>query len=233
MQIITAKHEVLRALKAKVGLAKGRRVFRTGLDALDRLACGGSFQCGAVHELLFESTAPKSLALVLAKAAQTDCGAIVWSDPAAELYPPALSAAGIDLRSLMVLRCKNRADELWALSECMRCAGVNATIGGVSHLSQLEARRLQLAAERGGGIGVLMRPYAQANGGYAAATRWLVEPAPGNANCQRWQVELLHGHGGLVGQSVLLELDRETRAMCASAAVADRSAASAPARATA
>jgi protein ImuA len=233
MQIINSKQQVLRALKERIEASTDCRVFRTGLDALDRLAPGESFQHGSVHELLWESTSPKSLALALAKAAQTERGAIVWSDPASELYPPALSAAGIDLRCLVVLRCKQRADELWALAECMRCGGVSATIGGVSHLSQLEARRLQLAVERGGGIGVLMRPYAFASDGYATATRWLVQPVPGDANCQRWRVELLHGHGGLVGQSVLLELDRETRSLRASTAVADRSAAPAAARATA
>jgi len=86
-------------------------------------------------------------------------GAVAWSDPERELHLPALSAAGINLRNLVLLRCANRADQLWALAECLRCRGVGATVAFIQRLSQIEARRLQLAAERGGGVGLFMRPY--------------------------------------------------------------------------
>ncbi|HEX4053750.1 MAG TPA: hypothetical protein VHX86_05760 [Tepidisphaeraceae bacterium] len=218
--------------------------FHTEFNALDDLAPSGAFQGGAVHELLCHprSLSPKSFALLLAKAAQKQGGVIVWSDPRRELHPPALSAAGIDLRHLILLRCPKRSDELWALTECLRCRGVSATVAAIQHLSRIEARRLQLAAERGGGVGLFLRPFTQAtNAHYAAATRWLVQPAPADSGIQRWSVELLHGHGlrrvqssrGQVGQVVLLEVDRETRAVRASAPLADRSAAPPPARATA
>ena len=125
-------------------------------------------------------------------------------------------------------------DQLWALAECLRCRGVGATVAFIQRLSQIEARRLQLAAERGGGVGLFMRPYALGiSNYYAAATRWLIQPAPGSDQVQRWSVELLHGHGGQVGKVLLLEVDRETRALCISAPLADRPAAPATARATA
>ena len=94
--------------------------FRTGLDMLDEAAPNGTFQSGAVHELLWprQSTPPQSLALLLARAAQEAGGAIAWHDPERELYLPALSAAGINLRHLILLRCAKRADQLWALAEC-------------------------------------------------------------------------------------------------------------------
>jgi protein ImuA len=227
----------LRSLLAVKHISTVRhRSFRTGIQALDEMAPGGAFARGAVHEFLSPARAalPKSLVLLLAQAAREAGGAIAWSDPWRELYPPALAAMGIDLRRLLLLRCGNRADELWGIAECLRSGGVNATIASIEQLSQIEARRLQLAAERGGGVGLFMRASnSKSSANYAAATRWLVKPAPGGHGVQRWNVQLLHGHGGHLGKVLLLELDRETRTLRAHPAVADRPTVPASARASA
>jgi hypothetical protein len=243
VRITTDKDELRRALAKKQVSHVRCRSFRTGLEALDEIAPNGVFQGGAVHELLWSqrSTYPKSLALLLAKAAQKTGGAIAWCDPDRELHLPVFSAAGINLRRLVLLRCANRADQLWALAECLRCPGVGATVAFIQRLSQIEARRLQLAAECGGGVGLFMRPYARGiNDYYAAATRWLIQPVPGSDQVQRWNIELLHGHGGQIGKVLLLEVDRETRdwrasppSLRASAPLADRPVVPTAARATA
>jgi protein ImuA len=247
---VGGKEELLRALAARgVKGVNGKGHceawgLRTGLAALDELSPGGELQGGAVHEVLWResSPCPKSFAMLLARAAQNSCAgggggrtgrAVAWSDPDRELYLPAFWAAGIDLRRLLLLRCAGRKEQLWALTECMGCRGIGATVAEVGRLSQVEARRLQLAAERGGGIGVLMRQWSPGSSvPYAAATRWLVEPVAGDEGSQRWQVELLHGHGGRTGKVLLLEVSRETRAMRASAMVADRSSVPSASRAT-
>lgn len=236
MQISAYQSELRRVLATKPNANARCRSFRTGLDMLDKAAPNGAFQSGAVHELLWprQSTSPQSLAVLLARAAQEVGGAIAWHDPERELYLPALSAAGINLRHLILLRCAKRADQLWALAECLRCRGIGATVACVQHLSQIEARRLQLAAEQGGGVGMFMRPCIPGKSvPYAAATRWLIAPAPGSENVQRWSVQLIHGHGGQIGKVLLLEVNRETRAVRASTPLADRPAVPAPARATA
>ena len=137
--------------------------------------------------------------------------ALIWCDPTGQLYPPAIAAAGIPLERLYLLHPKTLAEQTWAIAECLRCKGVGATVAQVGHLSRLEARRLQLAAERGGGIGVLLRPWGAISSNYAAATRWLVEPARGERTVQRWKVQLIHGHGGLLGHSLYLEYDRDDK----------------------
>jgi protein ImuA len=234
---ISADTEALRRiLRAKSSPRSDRSDFRTGLTAFDDVAPGGCFQNGAVHELLWKqrSSSPKSVALCLAKAARSRGGKIVWSDPRCEVHLPALVASGINLRHLILLRYASRQDELSALAECLQNRGISATVATLSQLSRVEARRLQLAAERGGGVGIFMRPYAAATSShYAAATRWLIQPNAGNDNVQRWSVELLHGHGGRIGQVVLLEADRDTRALRISEPMADRPAAPAAARASA
>jgi hypothetical protein len=91
----------------------------------------------------------------------------------------------------------------------------------------VQVRRLQLATERGGGLGIILRPLKEkqrrSNPAYAAATRWLVRPATGDASVRRWELRLIHGHGGRINEGVILEVCRETNLVRASEAVADRS----------
>ena len=161
-----------------------------------------------------------------------DAGLVVWSDPRGDLYAPAVAAGGVPLDRLLLLRPPSAREEVWAVAECLRCPAVSAVVAAIPALTRVEARRLQLAAERGGGVGLLLRPFGRSDT-YAAATRWLVAPAPGDADVQRWQTQLIHGHGGRVGQSVLLEVTRETNVVRAVEQLADRPAAAFPRRATA
>jgi protein ImuA len=188
--------------------------FTTGLPALDGLAPGGALRRGAVHEVLSEPShgTPLFFAVLLARPGGNS-GAIVWCDPGHEIYPPALAAQGIDLERLYLLQPKTPAEQTWAVAECLKCKGVAAVVAQVKpsqRLSRLEVRRLQLSAERGGGVGILLRPAGKVSADHAAATRWLVRPAPGERTVQRWGVQLVHGHGGRVGQAVILEHSRET-----------------------
>jgi hypothetical protein len=145
---------------------------------------------------------------------------------------------GIPAERLILLKPGDAKQTLWALAECLRCKGVSVTIARLKgKLGSLDARRLQLAAEAGGGIGVLLRSVRSGSahgiseaGHYAAATRWLVEPAPGEALVQRWKVTLLHGgflssasggsayasQGGHIDSTLGLEVHRETHAITTS-----------------
>jgi protein ImuA len=168
----------------------------------------------AVHELLFEPSgetpAPWGPALWCAREAmgQSKARAVIWLDPEGTVYPPAIVAGGVPWGDLHVLRPtpKNWG---WTVAECLRCRGVGAVVARVAgRLSRVEARRLQLAAEEGGGVGVLLRTTGKGSDIYAATTRWRVSPAPGAARAQRWRMELVHGQGRQVGQSYLLERPR-------------------------
>src|SRR5215217_41349 len=113
----------------------------TGLPALDALAPGGALARGVVHELLADPAegTPLFVAMVLARgtgappvledpahgrgARATGGVAIIWCDPKAELYPPALAAHGIPLDRLFLLRPGRNAEQTWAVAECLRCKG--------------------------------------------------------------------------------------------------------------
>src|SRR4051794_34712748 len=137
-------------------------------------------------------------------------GSIAWCDPHGTLYPPAVAAMGVPLERLLIIRPKSIIDENWAITECLRCRGVSATVAAPRRISRIEARRFQLAAERGGGVGILLRPYDRNAHVYAAATRWLIAPTRGQRTIQKWRIQLVHGHGGRVGQTVILEHHRDT-----------------------
>jgi protein ImuA len=179
---------------------------------------------GAVHEILSGPSdgTPLFFAMLLAACST---GAIIWCDPGRSLYPPALAAHGVDLGRLLLLKPSSDAELTWAVGECLKCPGVGAVVAEVKarhRLTRVEARRLQLSAERGGGMGILLRPAGKASAEHAAATRWLVRPAPGERTVQRWAVQLVHGHGGRVGGVVILEHSRETNRVRAVEKLADR-----------
>jgi len=235
--------------------AAGERAFSSGLPELDALAPGGGFARGAVHELLTDPADGKALffAMLLAAGAAgsfaltgaapapaspqdpaSSSGVIVWCDGGHEIYPPALAAYGFPLDRLLLLRpgAPDPADRdlIWAVTESLRCQGVAAVVAPLQKLSRIAARRLQLAAEQGGGVGLLLRPAGRASAIHAAATRWLVRPRPGSPTAQRWTIQLLHGHGGRVGQTLCLEHCRETHRLHPFDPVADRQAPPKPKR---
>src|SRR5262245_20710837 len=126
----------------------GKRPFKTGLTALDELLPAGALACGAVHEILArpQDGAARFFALLLARAAG---GWIVWCDPKPTPSPHAIAAAGVKMEKLFLLHPGTQADQTCAIAECMQCKGVAATIAQADKLSRIEARRYQLAAEKG------------------------------------------------------------------------------------
>ena len=236
MKLLTCHNGQLHAAQSEfgaLGADANQRAFVTGFDALDAIVPHGAFAHGAVHELLAMPSHPSPFFVALflascitgvspvlgtqhgrdARDTKTFQRAIVWCDPQGKLYPPAVAAMGVPLDRLFLLRPKTIADENWAIAECLRCRGVSATIASPRRLSRIEARRFQLAAERGRGVGILLRPYDRTAHVYSAATRWLISPQRGLRTVQRWRIELIHGHGGQVGQAVILEHHRETNSI--------------------
>jgi protein ImuA len=228
VHVITSIGGLLRTLSGAAAKLSGdasteeSRALFTGLTALDTLAPGGRFATGAVHEVLSGTDTPPFLLPALIAKTAAPFGRVVWCDSRRELHPPALAALGMPLDRLVILRPPAHSDELWAIAECLRCRGVSACIAPLGRLSRVQSRKLQLAAERGGGIALILRPAVAASWPYAAVTRWRVRPVPGERTVQRICVELIHGHGGRLGQSVLVEVDRETHHVRAIEAVAAR-----------
>ena len=117
---------------------------------------------------------------------------------------------------------------LWAWEQSLRCCGVAVVIGRLDRLSSHDFRRLQLAAEAGGGIGMLLRSVRNRDQPSWADLRLYVEPHPGThgtvtqAVAERppplprsrlLRVELVHSRGLFKTGTLLLEIDDETGAV--------------------
>lgn len=165
---------VLRELAERVRGIQARyrppaRRISSGFEALDA-ALGGGFPAGALHELVAAShaTAGRTLALRIAANAAGPGRWILYFDAAGDLYPPAAEFMGLALDRLLIMRIHRRGDTLWALEQTLRCPAVAAAVASVGKLEPLEARRLQLAAETGGGVLLLVSTPADSRADRAA-----------------------------------------------------------------
>jgi protein ImuA len=184
-----------------------------GIPALDRLLPGGGLRPGSLVEYLAadRGQGAGSLALAAARVVCQEGRPLVVLDRLRNFYPVACSTGGIPLSQILLLRPASEAEERWALDQVLRCPGVGAVWGMCGVIGPHDFRRLQLAAESGGALGLLVRSARQRGQPTWADVQWLVEPEPSNDG-RRVRVELVRCRGGISGRSVRLELNEETGA---------------------
>lgn len=150
----------------------------SGCSRLDALLPDGGLRRGTLVEWLAARPASgaASLALIAAREASRAGGAVVVVDRRRSFYPPAAIHWGLELKNLLLVLPRSVADERWAIDQVLRSQGVAALLAWPQRLDDREFRRLQLAAETSGTLGLLVRP-AQARAEPSwAALRLLVEP---------------------------------------------------------
>jgi protein ImuA len=176
--------------------------------AIDQHLPSGGLARAAVHEVLAADpgAAAGFCALALARASGSGNGAangaVMWIAPEPDAWPPGLVRFGLSPADLVLVQAPRRQDALWAMEECLRCPGVAGALLAVDGLDLTAARRLQLAAEAGGAIGLLLRPDGEEEeGATAALTRWRVGALAGTGGAHdlgdpRWRLDLLRCRGG-------------------------------------
>ena len=140
---------------------------------------------------------------------------LVVVDGKRRFYPPAAAAWQVDLENLFVVCPANAREHHWAVHQALSCPAVGAVLCWPERLDARMFRRLQLAAETSGSLGLLVRP-AEARGKPSWAQMQLgVEGVPIETppveNRRRLRVELLRSRGSGSGQSVELEVDERGR----------------------
>jgi protein ImuA len=218
-----ARFLAARAAIAALETGGAAGVLPFGDARVDERLPGGGLPLGRWHEAAGEGmeieTAAVAAAFIAALAAPlAERGAVVWVMRREDLYAPGLAGLGFPAERLIQVCARDEAEALGALEDALGAQGVAAAIGEVESPDLIAGRRLQLACERHGAAGfVIRRRLFGARGGgtgSAAATRWLVaaapsEPEPGEPGLgpPRWRVELQRCRGGRPGAWIMEKSD--------------------------
>jgi cell division inhibitor SulA/protein ImuA len=146
------------------GASPSRPVWSTGRSALDARLPGGGWPTASLVEVLLERTGLGEIQLFLP--ALVECQHridgevpwLVWIAPPHEPYAPALAQQGIELSRLLVVRPASATEALWAAEQALSSGVCAAVLLWLQGTDERWLRRLKLAAEAGGALGVLFRP---------------------------------------------------------------------------
>jgi protein ImuA len=183
----------LAAVRAKVSALEGGARpdcgrLSLGAEAVDA-ALGGGLPLGRWHEIGGEAmetetgAAPAAFTALLA-APLARRGWTVWVLRRDDLWAPGLEGLGFPPERLIQVCARDEAEALGVMEDALATEGVSAVIGEVEAVDLTAGRRLQLACEKRGGSGFVIRrrPFGgqdrRATTASAAATRWRVASAP-------------------------------------------------------
>ena len=151
----------------------GKATISSGCSMLDSALPGGGYSPGTIVEWVdggerasrgFGSSGGFGngsfyLALTAARCAMQDSNKyLVVIDSEESFYPPAALYMGIAMERVIVLRPPSFDDAMWAIDQSLRSSAVAAVVARLEKLSDLNARRFQLAAEQNGVLGLFLRP---------------------------------------------------------------------------
>jgi protein ImuA len=212
----------LAAVRAKVaaieaGARSDSESLPFGDPAVDGLLPGGGLPLGRWHEIVADgmeaetSAAPAAFTALMA-APLARRGEAVWILRRDDLWAPGLAGLGFPAARLIQVCARDEAEALAVMEDALATVGVSAVFAEVEAADLTAGRRLQLACEKRGATGFLIRrrPYGgQARReatGSAAATRWRVASAPSEPlagefglGAPRFRVGLERCRGGRTG----------------------------------
>jgi hypothetical protein len=203
VSVIEAKQdraETLRALRQicwgtarrfKSHAADERPRISTGIPALDELLPNRGLEPGSIVEWLAPVDGSGVSILALQGVRPALRRKPVWAviDRTGEFHPPAVRGWGISLESILWLRPESVADAAWAVEQALRCPAIGMTWFQADSFPIRVFQRFKIAAETGGGIGVLFRPSKATRYASWADVRWLVHPQPAHNHRPR-QIEV-------------------------------------------
>lgn len=212
------------------GRTLGQQVaMSTGCEVMDACLPHHGYVPGSIIEYL--RVAPGCGASYLAFAAAAEAmkqtsGFVVLVDIDQHFYPPALQAYGMDLEKVIFVRPESLADAIWVVDQALRTPAVAAVVAELDRIDDRAARRLQLAAESGDGLALLLRGAAARKQPSWAEVQWLVGSQNRNASSEtgphsssrtvatraarRLRVKLVRHRSGIAGTVLPLEIDSIT-----------------------
>jgi protein ImuA len=239
MSACVNKAEALAGLRAEVrkiegiGNAGAADFLPFGIEAVDGRIAGGGLAAIALHdvaaataELADDAAATLFLAAIAARKAKSAGGRdgtdVLWVLPRRDLFAPGLAAVGLTPERLLYAECRNDEEVLAVMEEGLRHGGLAAVVGEVGRCGMASARRLQLAAEEGGTMALMLRRWRKADREplaelSPAVTRWRIGCAPSAplpvAGVGRpcWHAQLVRQRGGEPHQWIMEAPDAQGR----------------------
>ena len=230
-----AKAETVRILRQRIenvaapACEKKWATVRSGLNALDQALPRGGFRRGSIVEWVGEETAGTgTLALLSARSVCREEGhlpkRLVIVDDFGDLYPPVIPQFFSSIGSVVLIRTKSNGprmsrEAIWAMEESLRCPAVGAVWARIGFdLPDQTWRRLTLAAESGGSVGMFVRPENAMQSTAWSDVRIAVEPramAGARFNLRRMKLSLLRCRGSFPGINFEVLFDVATFGMSA------------------
>lgn len=209
-----------------------------GLDVaeIDAALPWGGLPCG-LHEIAAPVGDGAAAAFAAVLAARRK-GPVLWcrsrrsglkrGDP----YGPGLTGFGLAPDRLILVDAGRPVDLLWAMEEAARTRGLATVLGEGVQADLTASRRLQLAAEAGQALVLLLAEDRAEPAAASALTRWLVRSAPslkeaGGPGRSCWDIELRRCRGGAWPRSWKVEWDDEAFSLALVSPLPDRSLATA------
>jgi hypothetical protein len=170
----------------------------TGFAELDRLLPGGGWPLPALIEIVAPTWGIGELSLLLPAMRQLNHAGrwLVWIAPPFVPYAPALAGQGLDLQRVLVVDLPGMdADRWWCMEKLLRHPSSGLVMAWPQRIQPVVLRRLQLAAEQGGTIGVFF--HGEQAGHTPAAVRLALTPSADGL-----EVRVLKMRGGFGGAAI-------------------------------
>lgn len=190
-----------------------------GVEELDARLAGGGLADAGVHDVAgasasYSDDAAATLFLAgIAGRRAGRLGTVLWIVARRDLFAPGLAQAGLSPERLLVAEAGSDTDVLAVMEEGLRHGALSAVVGEVGRAGLTETRRLQLAAEEGGTMALMLRRWRKGDPldePSTALTRWRIGSAPSaplpvpGIGRPHWHVELARQRGR-PGFSLILE----------------------------
>ncbi len=206
---------ILQGLRAKIrrieghGADFGGETVRFGDRELDQVLPWHGLPRRSLHEINGRAAGGFAMALAsraLSAAGDHARGVVLWCAQdrlrclEGEIYGPGLKPFGIAAERFVWVRARSPQESLWVAEEALRSSAVCCAVAELPPLDLLTSRRLQLAAEEGGGLGLALLRDSRGHtipdlAPNAAVTRWRAEPGRSGQGTF-WQLDLWRCRGG-------------------------------------
>jgi protein ImuA len=234
--LISAAGRVARGADFLGGESARSAVVSLGVPAIDAALPWGGLPSG-LHEIAAADAAGIGFAAFLAARRP---GPVLWCRSrrvalaAGEPYGPGIAGLGLAPDRLILIEAAKPADLLWAMEEGARAKGLAAVLGEGAKADLTASRRLQLAAEAGEGLVLILSENLGQASAQSALTRWDVASCPsvpeaGGPGRPCWKLALRRCRDGGRPQEWMVEWDDAAFSLSLASALSDRSLAAASA----